>query len=124
MKLVKIFKEMLKEAEYTQGTLGFEYDEDSVISNIEDLNKFLSGNSGKEFEGSIDFQYNQSITSLPKGLKVKGNVNLMGCDNLISLPSDLEVGGNLNLKSTPLAEQHSGEELKQMFPKAKYIISK
>ena len=84
----------------------------------------MATQSDKVYKGSIDFQYNQSITSLPKGLKVKGNVNLMGCNNLKSLPSDLEVGGNLNLKFTPLAKQHSGEELKQMFPKAKYIISK
>ena len=82
MKLVKIFKEMLKEAEYTQGTLGFEYDEDSHITSLEDLeklNKWLATQSDKVYKGSIDFQYNQSITSLPEGIKVKGDVNLRGC---------------------------------------------
>jgi hypothetical protein len=136
MKLVKIFKEMLKEAEYTQGTFDFdskpEYGRYPIISNIEDLNKFLSDNSGKEFEGSIDLKHNQSITSLPKGLKVKGDVNLFDCSKLESLPSDLEVGGVLNIISTPLAkklaekykEEEMKAELKKMLPNVSRIISK
>jgi hypothetical protein len=55
------------------------------------------------------------ITSLPNGLKVGGSL-LLNDTQITSLPSDLEVGDNLYLDRTPLAQQYTKEEIRQMVP--------
>jgi hypothetical protein len=126
MKLVKIFKEMLKEAEYTQGTFDFEYDGSSVISNIkglEELNKWLSMHSSKVYKGSIRILDNQKITflNLPDGLTVGSrengvddNVDLEGCSRLKTLPSNLTINGSINLsRCTGLRSLPNGLNVKE-----------
>ena len=56
---------------------------------------------------------NTKITSLPKGLKVNEWLGLE--DSKVSLlPKGLEVGGNLYIKGTPLSENYTNDEIREM----------
>jgi hypothetical protein len=62
--------------------------------------------------GSLNLRF-AKIAVLPPGLKVGVNLDLVR-NKITSLPSDLEVGNQLNIADTPLAENHTEEEIRSM----------
>jgi hypothetical protein len=83
-----------------------------------------------------------AVTSLPDGMQINGDLNIAGCNfsqlpdglrvkgslfayntNIDSLPADLRVGKKLDIMMTPLGRKYSTQELKDLLPGVKTIVS-
>ena len=79
---------------------------DLIESNIKFLPKRL------EVGGNLDLS-DTPITSLPEGLKVGGNL-FLHFSKIKSLPKGLKLDGNLYMRGTPLSENYTNGELRDM----------
>ena len=65
-------------------------------------------------DGRLNLRYCDQLTKLPDKLYVGGWLDIRGCNQLTELPNNLYVGGNLWLANTPLANNYTDEEIREM----------
>jgi hypothetical protein len=76
-----------------------------------------------KFGGDLYLENCKSLKSLPDGLEVGGDLLLEGCTKLKSLPKNLKVRGSLWLQNTPLSENYTEEQIREMVPGIKGNIN-
>jgi hypothetical protein len=66
------------------------------------------------FNGSLDLEFlSKKITSLPEGLHVDGILNIIGT-NIAELPANLYVGLDFWIYRTPLADNYTEEQIRDI----------